>query len=173
MTQAFVSAGSNIGPERNIREAIRMLASRVRVLALSTVYLTEAIGRPEQPPYYNCVLAIETMLQPLELKQNVLAPIENELGRIRSADKYAARTIDLDLILYEGVTLRSDELILPDPDIPRRPFLIAALRELAPGIVLPGISLTAAEVALSKAAIKQLDAYTDLLREELRNGFRP
>ncbi len=173
MVRAFVSLGSNIEPERNVREAIRRLASKLRVQAISTVYLTGPIGNRDQPPYYNCVVQIETELPPLELKQNVLRTIENELGRIRVSDKFAPRTIDLDLILYGEIVTAEEGLSLPDPDILRRPFLIAALRELAPGLVLPGIAVSIAEASknVHDGTMKPLAEYTDMLRKELAHGL--
>lgn len=175
MGRAFVSAGSNIEPERNMREAVRHLASRVRVTALSTVYLTEPIGSPVQPAYYNCVIEIETDLAPLELKQKVLHRVEQDLGRVRSSDKFAPRTIDLDLILYDRIVMSDEALTLPDPDIFRRPFLIAALHELDPDLILPGTEAPVAEAAkkLRRDAMKPLAAYTATLREVHRNAFQP
>ena len=74
MAQAFVSVGSNIAPEENVSKAIGLLKKQVRILGISTVYLTDALERPEQPPYYNCVLAIDTPLPPLELKRDGASP---------------------------------------------------------------------------------------------------
>ena len=65
------------------------------------VYRTEPLGRPEQPRYYNCVVEIETGIARVELKQTLLRPIEDALGRTHTADKFASRTIDLDLIVYD------------------------------------------------------------------------
>lgn len=173
MAKAFVSAGSNIEAEKNMRQALRLLVNDVRVRAVSTVYLTEPIGPPGRPPYYNCVIQIETALPPLVLKCHVLDRIEGELGRARSSDRYAPRTIDLDLILYDSVVLAEKELTLPDPDILRRPFLIAALRELAPDLVLPGTAVSIAEASKSVHfdTMKPLAAYTDTLRKELGHGL--
>jgi 2-amino-4-hydroxy-6-hydroxymethyldihydropteridine diphosphokinase len=164
--------GSNIDPERNLREAVRQLSTAVRVLDLSTVHQTDPIGRPEQPSYYNCVAAIETPLSPQELRLTVLQPIENRLGRVRSLDPYDARTIDLDLILYGELVLHETGFDLPDPDILVRPFLASGLHELAPDLVLPGSSLPIATVAdrLKHPAMKPLEAYTAFLKGELRHG---
>jgi 2-amino-4-hydroxy-6-hydroxymethyldihydropteridine diphosphokinase len=100
MTRAFIGIGSNIDPAENVRAAIRSLAQQTRLVGISMVYCTDALDRPEQPPYYNCVVAIETEVPPAEVKHGILHPIENSLGRKRTADRYAPRTIDLDLIVY-------------------------------------------------------------------------
>lgn len=167
--KAYVAIGSNIEPADNVARALRLLTCEVSLTRISTVYLNPAAGRPEQPPYYNCVAAIETMMTPLELKHSVLRPIEKALGRTRSADKYAARTIDLDLIAYGEVQLRSDDCTLPDPQIFERAFLAVPLRELAPALVLPGSTLTVAAAAagLDDGELTPLDVYTATIRREL------
>jgi 2-amino-4-hydroxy-6-hydroxymethyldihydropteridine diphosphokinase len=169
MARAFVSIGSNIDPETNVKKAVRRLASAVRVAAVSTVYRTEPIGPSGQPLFYNCVVEIQTDAAPRELKFELLRRIESELGRSRSNDKFAARTIDLDLVLYGEVVMTTPDLTLPDPDITRRPFLAIPLAELAPGLVLPGSGLNIKEVAasLSPNTMKPLGTYTEHLRKEI------
>ncbi len=172
MTRAFVGVGSNIEPEVNVRKAVHLLSLRTRILGVSTVYLTEPEGRPEQPPYYNCVVEIEASLPPAELKHAVLRQIEDELGRKRSEDKFAQRTIDLDLIVYGDLVLRTEDLMIPDPDILRRPFLALPLSELAPELKLPGSRLEVKEAAaaLPRDKMKPLTGYTDMLRREILHG---
>ncbi len=171
MARAFVSVGSNIEPEKNVRSALQRLGEQVSIRAVSTVYLTKPIGPAGQPPYYNCVADVETDLTPLGLKQKVLRGIETALGRSRTGDKYAPRTIDLDLILYDEVAMTTDELVLPDPDILQRPFLVAAMRELADGLVLPGSGKSINDaVAPMPHEMKPLEQYTKLIRKEILHG---
>jgi 2-amino-4-hydroxy-6-hydroxymethyldihydropteridine diphosphokinase len=172
MARAFVSVGSNIDPEENTARALSALGREARITKISTVYLTEPEGRPEQPLFYNCVVEIETELSPVELKQKVLREIEKRLGRERTEDKYAARTIDLDLVLYDDLVMTTEGLTLPDPDIVRRPFLAVPLLELAPGLVLPGSGLRIAEAAaaLQQNSMKPLKNYTERLRKEVLYG---
>lgn len=174
MARAFVSIGSNINPAENVRKAIHRLALQVRVLGISTVYLTEAEGRPEQPPYFNCVVEIETEAPPVELKHQVLRRIEEDLGRERSEDRYAPRPIDLDLIVYDDLVMETDDLTLPDPQILHRPFLAILLRELAPGLTLPGLNRRMEEVAaaLPQGSMKPLESYTERLRRAIRHGHK-
>ncbi len=168
MARVFISIGSNIDPETNVRSAVLRLASAVRLTAISTVYHTEPVGPPGQPWFYNCVVEIQTGLAPRELKFQLLRRIEGELGRTRGSDKFAARTIDLDLILYDELVMITTDLALPDPDIPQRPFLAIPLHELAPGLILPGSGLRIQEAAasLSPNAMKPLSAFTERLRKE-------
>ncbi len=172
MTRAFIGVGSNLEPERNLRESLRQLASCVRVLDISTVFVTEPIGRPEQASYYNCVAAVETSFAPLALKQDVLRRIENRLGRMRGDDRYAARTIDLDLLLYGDLVVNEAGLEIPDPDILLRPFLAEGLAELAPDLVLPNTGTSIADVVrwMDDKVLKRLESYTALLRGDLNHG---
>lgn len=169
MTRAFIAVGSNIAPARNVREALRRLALDEAVAGISTVYRTPAKGRPEQPKYYNCVVEIETATPPRELKFRVLRRIEKELGRERSADKGAARTIDLDLIWYGEVVMKAADLVLPDPQIVARPFLAVPLCQLAPGLVIPGSSLRVcdATAGLPRDGMEPLETYGNSLRKLL------
>jgi 2-amino-4-hydroxy-6-hydroxymethyldihydropteridine diphosphokinase len=174
MTRAFVSIGSNIDPEANLQSALQRLRSTVQVMAISTVYRTEPVGPPGQPWFYNCVAEIETDLPPRELKSTLLRRIEGELGRVRSSDKFAARTIDLDLILYDELVMTTRDLTLPDPEIPKRPFLAIPLKELSPGLVLPGsgIPIGDAADALYPNAMVPLAAYTEHLRKEFLHDWK-
>ena len=171
MVRAFVGVGSNIEPAENVRRALRLLMQEMRVVGLSTVYETEPEGRSEQPPYYNCVVEIETEAAAPELKR-ALRVIEERLGRRRAADRYAPRTIDLDLLAYDELSVQTPELTLPDPDIATRAYLAAALSELAPVLALPGLGSAPSELAraLPKRGMRRLDEYTAALRREVMNG---
>jgi 2-amino-4-hydroxy-6-hydroxymethyldihydropteridine diphosphokinase len=127
---AYVGFGSNIEPESNVTRAIELLAQRCEVLATSCVFRTAALDRPADPDFLNGVVRIATKLGPRELKFVVLREIEDRLGRTRTADSYAPRTIDLDVLAYGDVAIDEDGLRLPDPDIRTRAFLAAGLVEL-------------------------------------------
>ena len=169
MARAFVSVGSNIDPETNVRGALLRLGEESEIRSISTVYLTEPLGPQGQPPFYNCVVELETGLLPLELKQAVLRKIEAVLGRTRGKDKFAPRTIDLDLILYNDLVTATPELVLPDPELTKRPFLAHALLELAPALVLPGSGVKLGEAAarMSKQGMKPLIDFTNKLRKDV------
>ena len=172
MARAFVGIGSNIEPAKNVRAAIRSLGRHTRLVGVSMVYRTDALDRPEQPPYFNCVAEIETDAPPAQVKHGILRPIENELGRKRTEDKYAPRTIDLDLILYGDLAMDEADIKLPDPQILERPFLAIPLSELAPDLVLPGTGLRIGDVAarLPRDGMMPLEDYAGLLREEAGCG---
>jgi 2-amino-4-hydroxy-6-hydroxymethyldihydropteridine diphosphokinase len=173
MARAFVAIGSNIEPEENVRWAIRRLAEKVRVVAVSTVYRTKPFSRPEQDDFYNCVLEIETDAPPIRLKLQTLCEIETQLGRTRGEDKFAPRIIDLDLILYDDLVIDTADLTLPDPDIVSRPFLAGPLSELAPDLVIPGSAARVSDVArrLSLSDMVPLTSYTEQLRRDIAHGY--
>lgn len=175
MARAFVAIGSNIDPQANIRESVRRLSREVKVIAVSTVYQTKPQGRPEEPLFYNCVIEIETGISPSELKYRILRKIESDLGRQRSIDKYAPRTIDLDLIIYDDLVLEKEVLTLPDPEILERPFLAVPLAELAPVFILPGSGLPIKCVSdrMDKTEMEPLTGLTQLLREEIQDESEP
>lgn len=132
-----VILGSNIDREHNIPAAVRLLAEETTVLDASTVYETSAVGSHGQPGYFNAVVLLETALSPAELKDGLLADIEQRLGRRRTADKFAPRTIDLDIVTYDDesfdyIPADGRPRHLPDSDLLRYPHIAVPLAELLP-----------------------------------------
>ena len=166
---AFVAVGSNIEPERNIPAALEALARFVRVTGSSTFYRTAPVARPGQPAFYNGVFQAQTGLAARALKFDVLRPIEERLGRVRTADKDAPRTIDLDLLLCGDEVIDTPELRLPDPEIRVRPFVAVPLLELCPELLLPGTGepLRAFPAARASQALERLTEFTHQLRKRL------
>lgn len=166
MPQVFLSLGSNIDPEGNIRKSVELLSRSMRVKAISTVCRTESIGPRPQPPFLNAVLAVETDLPPYVLKFDVLRKIETDLGRVRGADKYAPRPIDLDILVYGDLVIDEPDLTIPDPDIYTRPFLAIGLAELTPDLVLADTKRPVQSVVsrVSRAGMQELHDYTVSLR---------
>ena len=147
MTRVFIALGSNINPEYNIREAVRRLASRCRLLAVSPVYETAPVGKTDQPNFLNAAALIETDLTAAELKTQVLQVIEQELGRVRTEDKNAPRTIDLDIAVFGDQVLDVGPRHIPDPEISKYPHIAVPLADLAPQQLHPETSRTLLEIA--------------------------
>lgn len=166
---AYISVGSNIEPEKNIPEALEKLKKYVRVNAISTFYRTIPVGRPEQSAFINGVWQINAEQTARELKFHVLRQIEAELGRVRTEDKYAARTIDLDIALYGDMVIDDPDLRIPDPDIRRRPFIAVPLLELAPRLVLPDTeeSLSSLDIVKATGVLEPVYDFTESLRERI------
>lgn len=145
--QAWLSLGSNIEAERNLPKAMRLLREAGRVVSVSSVWESESVGF-EGPNFLNACVLFLTCLQPVELKEQIIRPIEEKLGRIRSAEKNAPRTIDIDIVLFDQTPLNTDfwgyafvavplaELI-PDFQHPVRYEKLSQVSEQLQGGVLP------------------------------------
>jgi 2-amino-4-hydroxy-6-hydroxymethyldihydropteridine diphosphokinase len=147
MPIAYLSLGSNLNKELNLPAAVRLLADHGRLLAVSAVYETAPIGNPDDPAFFNAAVALETHLSPDELKEQVLSSIERQLGRQRSADPNAPRTIDIDISLYDDAVLDLGKRHIPDPEIVRFAHIAVPLADLAPGYRHPETGETLAEIA--------------------------
>lgn len=146
MNNAYIFLGSNIERETNYPQAVKRLRELGKLVAVSPVYDTAPIGGDANAPrFYNGAVWLATDLSPHALR-NALQRIEQEMGRIRVADKYAARTIDLDLALYDQVMIHDDELEIPDPALFERAFMARALAHLNPDYVIPPDGPTLAEL---------------------------
>lgn len=152
MNRVYLLLGSNINKETNLPEAVRVLDSLCHVVKLSSVYETVPMGLKDQPNFLNMAALIETELDPCQIKEKIIQPIEIELRRERGAEKNAPRTIDVDIVLY------NDEVFdyvpdngrvhhLPDPDIVRWAHVAVPLAELAPQKVHPETGQTLSEIA--------------------------
>ncbi|OHD70915.1 MAG: 2-amino-4-hydroxy-6-hydroxymethyldihydropteridine diphosphokinase [Spirochaetes bacterium RBG_13_68_11] len=134
----WLSLGSNLGDrEATIREAFRQLGGVCEGLVLSSLYETEPMYVAAQPRFLNAVAAGTTRLAPRELLAAVHA-VERSLGRDRSAEqRYGPRTIDVDILLYEGILSDDPDLTLPHPRLAERAFVLVPLLELSPDLADP------------------------------------
>jgi len=138
MNSACISIGSNIEPIHNTQQALILLQSMVQVERVSRAWVIPSFGSPG-PNFVNFAVQISTGMTRDELKEKVIAEIEHRLKRVRSSDKNAPRTIDLDIILF------NDELV--DTEIWRRPYIALPVADLVPGLVNPGDHRLLREVA--------------------------
>ncbi len=129
MAQVYVSAGSNIDREYNIRSGIRALRDRFGELLLSSVHDCPAIGF-EGDDFYNLVVGFETD-ETVEQVSEILNDIERDHRRSRSRKRFVSRTLDLDLLLYDNLILNDDKISLPRNDITRYAFVLGPLTEIA------------------------------------------
>jgi 2-amino-4-hydroxy-6-hydroxymethyldihydropteridine diphosphokinase len=137
MNLAAIGLGSNLGDSRSILAgAIDRLRShpQIEVIAVSSWYTTAPIG-PPQPDYLNGCTMLQTSLAPLELL-NVLHSIELEFGRVRQ-EIWGARTLDLDLLLYDYLIIDLPSLQVPHPRMTERAFVLVPLAEIAPNAIEP------------------------------------
>jgi 2-amino-4-hydroxy-6-hydroxymethyldihydropteridine diphosphokinase len=126
--RVILSLGSNINPTENIIQALGLLCQQASLQRVSSAWESPAVGS-EGPNFLNAAAWIETPLSMSDLKQHILRPIEAQLGRVRTADKNAARTIDIDILIY-------DENLV-EPTAWEHAFLAAPLAELLPNFSHP------------------------------------
>jgi len=129
MVRVYVSVGTNIERERNVRSALQNLAQEFGALEQSRIYETVAVGF-EGEPFYNLVVGFDSELTPQQIAQ-ALRRIEDEHGRQRSGGKFSDRTLDLDLLLYGNLVLNEPDLKLPRPEIQTYAFVLRPLAEIA------------------------------------------
>jgi 2-amino-4-hydroxy-6-hydroxymethyldihydropteridine diphosphokinase len=168
-SRAWLLLGSNIDPAVHLAKAVEMLARRAAVEAVSSAWQSPPADGRSQPDYLNAAVLLRTGLSPEALAAGVIAPIENALGRKRTADKFAPRTIDIDLALYDdrqGIFAGGP---LPHPDLLRRAYFALPLAEISPDKVHPatGETLRAIAARLQDGSIRR--------REDIKLGlgYRP
>ena len=139
----YLGIGAILGDrENNLREGLHLLErdANIRVERVSGLYRSPHMGlapgdKTRFPFHLNAVAEISTTLKPIELLDRLLEA-EEESGRVRS-EKWGARTLDLDIVLWESLTLSSERLMIPHPGLSRRAFVVVPLLELNPRIAVP------------------------------------
>ncbi|HEX5616416.1 MAG TPA: 2-amino-4-hydroxy-6-hydroxymethyldihydropteridine diphosphokinase [Acidimicrobiia bacterium] len=139
MTRAYLALGSNLGDRAaHLQDAVTALAAlteheRVEVVAVSAVYETEPVGGPEQGPYLNAVVALETDRSPHDLLA-IAQQLETRAGRVRE-ERWGPRTLDVDVLLVGDERVDTDDLVVPHPRLWERAFVLAPLADVAPDLV--------------------------------------
>src|ERR1700760_1912612 len=160
MAQALIALGGNVGDVRTtFRKAIANICgmTQAALVARSSDYMTPPWGDVEQAPFINACIEIDTPLDPHALLFT-LQKIEAKFGRDRAKEqRWGPRTLDLDLIAYDDVSIRKPELTLPHPRLFERAFVLVPLAEIAPDRVIAGRTARQALAGLSTEGIKRLD----------------
>ena len=142
MAKAYLSLGSNLEPERHLREAIRALRARFGEVVVSPVYRTRAVGF-DGPDFLNAAALIDSDLDPYALDR-WLHDLEDAHGRDRSGPRFGDRTLDIDLVLYGDLQLKGPgHLRIPRPEL-KHAFVLRPLTDIAPDAVVPGTGRTLA-----------------------------
>ena len=135
MARIYISIGSNIEAEQHLRLAIAELRDHYGDLLLSSVYESEAVGF-EGDNFLNMVVGLDTDEDVHHVVQ-ILRQIEDRHGRVRNGPRFSARTLDLDLLLYDDLVVKEDALDLPRGEIIQNAFVLWPLAEIAPEIMHP------------------------------------
>jgi 2-amino-4-hydroxy-6-hydroxymethyldihydropteridine diphosphokinase len=142
MRTAFLGLGSNLGDRQTqLAGAARGLTAdpAITLVRASAVYETRPVGREDQPDFLNQVLQIATTHEPRELLAACLA-VEQRLGRVRR-ERWGPRVIDIDVLLYAGLSWNDDNLVLPHPRMHERGFVLTPLAELVPDLLVNGVTV--------------------------------
>ena len=161
--QAYLSLGSNIQPETNLVRAVELLRKYGRLEKISSAWESESVGAPG-PNYLNTCVLLVTPLSQLMLKEQALLPIETELGRQRTADKFAPRTIDIDIVLFDGKSC--------DDRYWEQAFVVVPLAEILPEYQNP---LTRERITETATRLRQqvwMETHPEVVRQfnRIRSG---
>ncbi len=153
MTRIFVSIGSNVDPNVNLRLALAALLAKFDNVSVSPVYESQAVGFAGDN-FFNAVLACDTGL-PLNDTLDALSGIETALGRTRTGKKFESRTIDLDLLTFGDTVVDMTNVRIPREEILRYAFVLRPLAELAPDETHPILHRTYRDLWGSFADVSQ------------------
>lgn len=144
MTLAYIAIGSNLAsPLEQVNAAVQALGEipQSRIVAVSSFYRTPPLGPQDQPDYLNAAVVLETALSAETLLDNTQR-IELQQGRVRKAERWGPRTLDLDIMLFGHETINTERLTVPHYDMKNRGFMLWPLFEVAPDLIFPdGTSL--------------------------------
>ncbi len=155
MTRGYISIGSNINKDEHIPASLRALEQTFGKLAVSSVYESEAVGFTGDV-FYNLVVGFDSDLE-VKAVAKQLRQIELDNGRTRDSRKFAARTLDLDLVLYGDLIVNDGRLQIPRDEIVHYAFVLEPLAEIAPTLKHPISQLSYAELwdKFDKTDLKQ------------------
>jgi GTP cyclohydrolase-4 len=158
MATVYLGLGSNLGNRAgNIYRALRVLGSHIQLGRISSLYETEPVGLAEQPWFLNLVCCGETDLSP-EALLNLAKTTERQMGRKPGA-RFGPRLIDIDILLYDDLVLRTPQLEIPHPRLHERAFVMIPLSEVAPGLVHPVLDREMRQLQDSSASTEEVRLY--------------
>ncbi|KAA6322144.1 2-amino-4-hydroxy-6-hydroxymethyldihydropteridine diphosphokinase [termite gut metagenome] len=145
MARVYLGLGANLGnKEQSLRNAVQKIEEQIgKVISLSAFYITPPWGFTSENDFLNAALCADSSLLPLEILKETQS-IEYEMGRMsKSTDKaYHDRLIDIDLLLYDNLIMKTEELILPHPLMTERVFVMKPLAEIASQLIHPVLGKT-------------------------------
>jgi 2-amino-4-hydroxy-6-hydroxymethyldihydropteridine diphosphokinase len=144
MARVYLSLGSNIDREHNLRGAIRELREAFGELTISRVFESTAVGFDGED-FYNLCVGLDTDMD-VQAVNHTLHAIEDRYGRDRSGPRFSSRTLDIDLLLYDDLVIKQGKLELPRDEITKNAFVLWPLAEIAPNTLHPTLQRRIAEL---------------------------
>jgi len=177
MQIAYIGMGANLPsvagvPEATLAAAAARIEAQGRVISRSSLYSTDPVGFAEQPRFVNAVVVLETELAPRALLHALLA-IEQEFGRDRSSGiANGPRTLDLDILLFDNLSISEPGLEIPHPRLTERTFVLIPLGEIAPRLKVAGSGLTVSQWLdrLREKNGREIDAVVPIQSDSWRPG---
>jgi len=164
MPTAYIALGANLpspagSPRETLAAAVERLGSLGNIVQQSSFYRTKPVGFADQPLFLNATVALETGLDARTLL-NKLLMIEKEFGRDRSSGiPNGPRTLDLDILLWNGLQLNESDLELPHPRMAERAFVLVPLAQIAPDLLIPGTRKTVGELLQTLQSTRKGDVH--------------
>jgi GTP cyclohydrolase-4 len=156
--QVYLSLGANLGNRQsNILQALQYIQTRTSIKRFSSFYETDPVGYSDQPRFLNMVCEVVTELSPTELL-HFLKWIEKRMGR-QTSFLNAPRPIDVDILMYDSISLDSSQLQLPHPRMAERAFVLVPLAEIAPDLIHPSLDMSVSEIlkTITTAGVDRVD----------------
>jgi 2-amino-4-hydroxy-6-hydroxymethyldihydropteridine diphosphokinase len=144
MTAVYVAAGSNVEPEKYLSVALRAMAAAYGPMTLSPAYRNQAVGF-SGADFINLVVGFHSDASAAEVRQQ-LQKIEAACDRSPGAAKWAPRTMDLDILLFGDLVSNEPGLVIPRPDLLKRPYMLKPMADIAPDVRHPTLGKTMREL---------------------------
>ncbi len=159
MATACIGLGSNLGDRSAYLTGALLALERepVSLISVSPLYETAPVGGPPQDHFLNACASVDTALPPTALLRRLQA-VEAALGR-RRLERWGPRTIDLDLLLYDEVLMRTPVLELPHPRLAERDFVLQPLSVIAPHIKVPGTGKSVLQILVERPPAADVRLY--------------
>jgi 2-amino-4-hydroxy-6-hydroxymethyldihydropteridine diphosphokinase len=160
MNTVYIGLGSNLSqPAKQLKSAVQSIAAieQCQIKKISSLYFSRPMGPQDQPDYMNAVVSVTTSLTAIDFL-TVLQMIENNAGRLRKDNRWGARVLDLDILLFGQQLIDNDRLTIPHYGMKVREFVLLPLHEISPNLILPcGDSLDELIQGLDQNGLKIFD----------------
>lgn len=155
--EIYLSLGANLGDKlKNLNDAIASLKKHLEVTSISKIFKTEPWGNLDQPSFYNMCIKANCILSPQELLKTI-KDIELELGRTKT-EHWGPRLIDIDILFFNDLILKEEDLVIPHPFLHERSFVLVPLNEIASDFIHPILKNSVSKVSKELKDTSKIEA---------------